>query len=69
MTNAEKVVTGILAKVKIKKGGPRTIWIPKTVLRDLLIVAYKSGVVYGVKSLGKALAGKKRGKKGKRCPT
>lgn len=68
MTNVEKVVTGILSKVKIKKGGPRMIWIPKTFLRELLIVAYKSGVLYGVESLGAKLTGKKRGKKGKRCP-
>ena len=68
MTNAEKVITGLLSKVKIKKGGPRMLWIRKTTLKMLLIIAYKSGVVEGIKITAPSKT-KKRGKRGKKCRT
>ncbi len=55
MTGAEKAVTRILATVKVKRHGPRMIHIPKKALRELMVVAFKYGVVEGIKKAGKAM--------------
>jgi len=66
MRKAEKAVTKILATLNIK-GGPRMVWIPRKLLRELLIVAYKSGLADGLE--GDTIPRKRRGQKGKRCRT